>query len=337
MQNQRLQNQTLAARLWLDQAGFIMSAEAVLVATIAVIGVIVGLVSTRDSVVSELSDVGGAFQAMNQTFSFTGISTDLVTVFGSRFTDSRDFCDEPGDPSGQADNCISFELGPSNEGDPAPDPWEPPPTKTVELSDVSSFSGTGSTNNSATGTIGDGSVDTNFQISTTGDIIGFVNNKVRFREGEVNAGTYTIDFDDPLTNLEFFVGNFTNTQDDHNNLLGNFKVELSDGTVLNNANFTILPDAITGGGTFGEFTTWGSTNELLTQVSQGGASWVTDPTVNGSGNQGGGRLVFTDVPPYVEGGVDCVGITQIMFDMTGGPNGFSAVFGVSGQVMDITP
>lgn len=327
----------IACQLWLDEVGFLAATEATFLATILVIGCIVGLTAMRDSVVSELSDTSGAMQALNQTFSFDGISSNLVTVFGSGFNDSRDFCDEPGDPSGEADNCISFNLGPLNEGEPNDFVWEPPPTKTIDLSEVSSFSGTSSTNNSAEGTIGDGSIDTNFSISTTGDIVGFSGNKVRFREGEENAGTYVIDFDDPLTNVEFWVSNLTNTQADHNNLLGNFSVTLSDGTVLNDAAFSILPDAIAGNSTFGEFTTIGSTNELLNQVMFGGSSWVTDPTVNGSGNQGGGRIVFTDAPTLDHDGSDCVGISSLEFDLIGGPNGFSAFFGVSGQVVEINP
>lgn len=329
--------QYLIARLWHDEAGFIMSAEAVLVVTIVVIGGIVGLAATRDSVVSELSDVGGAMQDINQTYSYSGISSHWGRSNGSRYNDSRDFCDDPEDTVGQADNCISFDIGPSDEGDAPPAAWEPEEDpKTVRLSEVGSFNGTSSTTSTADGTIGGGGINTNFSVSTTGDIIGFSGNRVRFREGEVNAGTYTIDFDDPITNAEFWIGNFTNTEDDHNNLLGNFKVTLSDGTVMSNAQFSILPDAIAPNSTFGEFTTVGSTSELVTMVNQAGTTYVTDPAVNGGGTQGGGRLIFTDVPT-LDGSFDCLGITSIMFDMTGGPDGYSAFFSMSGQVIDVSP
>ena len=48
------------ARLWKEDAGAVVSAEIMLVGTILVIGVIVGLKSVRDSVVTELADVAQA-------------------------------------------------------------------------------------------------------------------------------------------------------------------------------------------------------------------------------------------------------------------------------------
>ena len=51
----------LVNRLWNEEVGAIVSAEIMLVATILVIGMIVGLKSVRDSVVTELADVAQAF------------------------------------------------------------------------------------------------------------------------------------------------------------------------------------------------------------------------------------------------------------------------------------
>lgn len=48
-------------KLWMDEGGFIFSAELVLIATILVIGSVVGLVSLRNHVVKELVGVGNAF------------------------------------------------------------------------------------------------------------------------------------------------------------------------------------------------------------------------------------------------------------------------------------
>ena len=59
--------------LWNDQAGFVVSIELVLIATIAVIGLITGMSAVRDGVVSELSDVAGAVQDMNQSYSYNGV------------------------------------------------------------------------------------------------------------------------------------------------------------------------------------------------------------------------------------------------------------------------
>ena len=50
-------------RFWSDEAGFIVSTELILIATILVIGMLVGLVSVRDQVVQELADVAEAIKA----------------------------------------------------------------------------------------------------------------------------------------------------------------------------------------------------------------------------------------------------------------------------------
>ena len=55
-----------------DEAGFIVSAELVLVATILVIGMIVGLSEVQHAVVQELGDVAEAIGSLNQSYSYTG-------------------------------------------------------------------------------------------------------------------------------------------------------------------------------------------------------------------------------------------------------------------------
>ena len=52
--------------LWADEAGFVISAELILVATIAVLGSVVGLSAVSTSVNGELLDVAGGFDALNQ-------------------------------------------------------------------------------------------------------------------------------------------------------------------------------------------------------------------------------------------------------------------------------
>jgi Flp pilus assembly pilin Flp len=59
-------------QLWNDEAGFIISAELVLVATLLVIGLIVGLSEVQHAVVSELNDVGEAIGCLNQSYYFSG-------------------------------------------------------------------------------------------------------------------------------------------------------------------------------------------------------------------------------------------------------------------------
>src|SRR5262245_31375945 len=64
----------MLTKLWNDEAGFIISAELVLVATILVIGCIVGLSEVQHAVVSELNDVGDAIGSINQSFCFSGFN-----------------------------------------------------------------------------------------------------------------------------------------------------------------------------------------------------------------------------------------------------------------------
>ena len=97
--------------LWNDEAGFIVSAELVLVATILVIGMITGLTSVRDAVITELADVGGAIGAINQSYTYGGASAHCATTAGSQFTDFLDFCDTTNDPQQQNSRCLSICIG----------------------------------------------------------------------------------------------------------------------------------------------------------------------------------------------------------------------------------
>ena len=104
----KMQNPTKT--LWNDEAGFIVSIELILIATIAIIGLITGITAVRDAVVSELSDVAGAVQDLNQSYSFTGVTGHAAATSGSDFNDALDFCDSSDqESSGQADNCITFD------------------------------------------------------------------------------------------------------------------------------------------------------------------------------------------------------------------------------------
>ncbi len=82
-----------------DEAGFIISAELVLVATLLVIGLIVGLSEVQHAVVSELNDVADAIGELNQCYSFSGFhKRDFngvvhAVTYGSDFEDQRDDCD----------------------------------------------------------------------------------------------------------------------------------------------------------------------------------------------------------------------------------------------------
>lgn len=111
-------------RLWKDDAGFVVSAELVLVATIVVIGMIVGLTSVRDGVTSELSDVAGAIQNLNQGYAIYGVVGHASATNGSDFADNFDFCDDDNDPVNAADNCITFNGLPQAENGSVPIPGQ---------------------------------------------------------------------------------------------------------------------------------------------------------------------------------------------------------------------
>jgi hypothetical protein len=82
-----------------DEAGFIVSAELVLVATLLVLGLIVGLSQVQYAVVEELNDVAHAIGSLNQSFYFTGFSAEKAAgvlksaTIGGSFHDSPDQCD----------------------------------------------------------------------------------------------------------------------------------------------------------------------------------------------------------------------------------------------------
>ncbi len=85
-------------QLMQDEAGFIVSAELVLIATILVIGLIVGLSEVQHAVNAELNDVGDAIGQLNQSYSFSGFHKQdgwRTHAFsrGSAFADTQDDCD----------------------------------------------------------------------------------------------------------------------------------------------------------------------------------------------------------------------------------------------------
>ncbi|MBX3438629.1 MAG: hypothetical protein KF861_14140 [Planctomycetaceae bacterium] len=87
-------------QLYNDEAGFIVSAELVLVSTLLVIGLIVGLSEIQHAVVAELNDVGDAIGQINQSYSFSGFSKSNrcfgscgAFTRGSCFIDITDICD----------------------------------------------------------------------------------------------------------------------------------------------------------------------------------------------------------------------------------------------------
>jgi hypothetical protein len=84
--------------LWIDESGVIISAELVLVLTIAVLAMVVGLTEVAVAVNTELNDISNAFGSLNQSFAYTGFTSICAGkqksfVSGGGFTDSIDDCD----------------------------------------------------------------------------------------------------------------------------------------------------------------------------------------------------------------------------------------------------
>jgi len=93
---------TLISNFRNDEAGFIISAELVLVMTIGVLSMVVGLAAVRDSVVHELNDVSHAVGAVSQSYGVSGLQKssggydDCGThayIEGFGFNDNADECD----------------------------------------------------------------------------------------------------------------------------------------------------------------------------------------------------------------------------------------------------
>ena len=84
--------------LFQDESGFIVSAELILIATLLVIGLIVGLSEVQHAAVSELNDVADAIGELNQSYFYSGFSSrhffalfDIhAATYGSGFVDQRD-------------------------------------------------------------------------------------------------------------------------------------------------------------------------------------------------------------------------------------------------------
>jgi len=85
----------LLKRLWNDEAGFVVSSELVLIATLLVIGLVVGLTSLRNQVVQELADTGAAIGMISQGFQYYGTEkANVGDTDGAGWDDLTDFCQE---------------------------------------------------------------------------------------------------------------------------------------------------------------------------------------------------------------------------------------------------
>lgn len=85
---------SICLQLWNDEAGFIVSAELILVATIGVLSMVVGLTEVSSAINQELEDVASAFGSINQSFRYQGLcDSSKAQSSGSSFDDHVDDCD----------------------------------------------------------------------------------------------------------------------------------------------------------------------------------------------------------------------------------------------------
>jgi Flp pilus assembly pilin Flp len=85
----------VCVRLWKDDQGALIASEWLFVATILVIGIIVGLSGVRDAVVTELTEFGNALLALSQGYSISGMEGCCAATDGSEAIDTPGLLPEP--------------------------------------------------------------------------------------------------------------------------------------------------------------------------------------------------------------------------------------------------
>ena len=88
---------TLAIALLNDEAGFVVSAELVLISSVCVLAMVVGLSEVANGINQELEDIGSAFGSINQSYRYAGLSGHGGSSGGGGFQDGSDFCDGAND------------------------------------------------------------------------------------------------------------------------------------------------------------------------------------------------------------------------------------------------
>lgn len=74
-------------QLWNDDAGALIAVEWLFLATILIIGLVVGLKAVQQAVVNELEEFASAVGSLSQSYSFGGTSGCCASTSGSLFTD----------------------------------------------------------------------------------------------------------------------------------------------------------------------------------------------------------------------------------------------------------
>ena len=110
------------SHLWRDQLGVVQAAEMVLIATVVLIGVMVGMATWRDGINNEMADVAQALDDFDQSYTVAPLTFVLpgpgggsltITIGPFGFLDSDDFCDNGGTTT---EHCITIHTADIPDG-----------------------------------------------------------------------------------------------------------------------------------------------------------------------------------------------------------------------------
>ncbi len=79
---------SMLKRLWSDDQGALIAMEFLFVATILVIGIVVGLSSVKNAVNAELTELANAILALSQGYTISGQTGCCASTDGSAATDT---------------------------------------------------------------------------------------------------------------------------------------------------------------------------------------------------------------------------------------------------------
>jgi hypothetical protein len=112
------------------QGGFVVTVELLIVATVLVLGLIVGWAALRDSELAELSDVSESVGALNQGYNIASLinTANTASTAGSSFRDSQDTANVDGTSgkvdmtalNGDSKNEYTFAVPTTNENTVSP-------------------------------------------------------------------------------------------------------------------------------------------------------------------------------------------------------------------------
>ncbi len=91
------------ARLWNDESGAVLSAEAVMVGTIGVVAATTGLKMASTAVHDEMSEVAHAIRSLDQSYSYEGYQTERAFTASSSYR-QRDVQESLKELCGDEDN-----------------------------------------------------------------------------------------------------------------------------------------------------------------------------------------------------------------------------------------